>query len=64
MFSEWDFDTWTGSLVILLIMGGLVIGFGMFVTALLSRILGKEPDMAATLPVRRTPEPSTIREAA
>jgi hypothetical protein len=64
MFSAWDFDTWFGSLVIMLFMGSIIIGFAMFVTALLSRILGREPDVAEMSHKSGTTKKYSIREAA
>ena len=64
MFSAWDFDTWFGSLMIMLFIGSIITGFAMFLTALLSRILGREPDVAETSPLSGTTEKDSIRKAA
>jgi hypothetical protein len=64
MFSPWDFDTWFGSLVVMLFIGSIIIGFAMFVTALLSRILDREADIAETSPMSGTTKKASFREAA
>jgi len=64
MFSAWNFDTWFGSLMTMLFMGSIIIGFAMFVTALLSRILGREQDIAETSPLTRTTKKALFRKAA
>jgi hypothetical protein len=64
MFSAWDFDTWFGSLVAMLFIGAIIMGFAMSVTTLLSRILGREPDMAETSSVNGTTKKASFREAA
>lgn len=64
MFSAWNFDTWFGSLVVMLFIGSIITGFATFLTALLSRILGREPALAQTAPVSGLTKKDSIREAA
>jgi hypothetical protein len=64
MLSALNFDTWFGSLVTMLFMGSIIIGFAMFVTALLSRILGREQAIAETSPMNGTTKKASFREAA
>ncbi|WP_455371021.1 hypothetical protein [Petrachloros mirabilis] len=46
MFSTWDFHGWLGSVLIVLFMGSIVVGFSMFVALLLKIILGERPTVA------------------
>jgi len=64
MFYAWNFDTWFGSLVTMLFMGSIIIGFAMFVTALLSGIFGREQDIAEMSPMTRTTKKASFRKAA
>jgi hypothetical protein len=49
MFSEWDFNSSSGSLVAVLFMGGIMIGFGALLYWLLAWIFGKDRD-AVSMP--------------
>lgn len=64
MFSAWNFDTWFGSLVVMLFIGGIITGFATCLTAVLSRILGREPAMAQTASMSGATKKDSIREAA
>lgn len=42
MFPEFDLNGWTGSLAIVLVMGGIITGFSAVLTALICRTWGKD----------------------
>lgn len=64
MFSAWDFNGWIVSVGVVLFMLSLLTGFGALVSALLSRIWGEEPDVAATPHTSSTAKEPPTRKAA
>jgi Na+-driven multidrug efflux pump len=48
MLPEFDLNGWTGSLAIVLVMGGIITGFSAALTALISRTWGAEEDTEIT----------------
>jgi Na+-transporting methylmalonyl-CoA/oxaloacetate decarboxylase gamma subunit len=64
MFSAWDFSSWIASVVVVLFMLSLLIGFGALVSALMARIWGEERDLAATPPLSSTAKELPTRKAA
>ena len=61
MFPAWDFHGWFGSIVILLLMGGLLVGFSVLVSTLLSWIWGPRPEVADMHP--KSKKKRTLRSA-
>lgn len=42
MFPEFDLNSWTGSLAIVLVMGGIITGFSAALTTLICRMWGED----------------------
>lgn len=64
MFSAWDFNSWIASVGVLLVIVGLLTGFGALVNALLVRIWEDENEAAATIPGSEHKKDDPIRKAA
>lgn len=64
MFSAWDFNSWLISVEAVVFMLSVLTVFGVFVTALITRIWGEEHDIAATPHLSGEGKESVIRKAA
>ena len=66
MFSAWDFHGWLGSVLIVLFMGSIVVGFSMFVALLLKIILGEGATVAegSTISHSHDEQNRQVRQAA
>lgn len=62
MESVWN--TTIGSLALVTFLGGLIIGFGILISALISWMWRRERDVAHTPPGSETAEKPPIRKAA
>jgi hypothetical protein len=58
------FDSLTGSLIIVLVIGAILVGFAMFVTALMTWIVGSDPDVPYRRPLSPTEQRPQLRKAA
>lgn len=64
MFSAWDFHSWIASAGVVLVLGGIIIGFGWLVTLLLSWIWGEEPEVAIPTHMKESAKAAPMRKAA
>ena len=58
------FDSLTGSLIIVLLIGGILVSFAMFVTALMTWIVGSDPDVPYGGRVSPTEQRPQLRKVA
>ena len=64
MFSAWDFNSWIGSFVVVVVMMSFITGFAWFVTQLVFWVWGGESDVATLPRMKGIAEEPPIRKAA